>query len=62
VPGVDFVGPLPESVQKVTTFSAGVAVGAKEPEAAQALIAFLASPAAAPVIRKTGLEPVATED
>jgi molybdate transport system substrate-binding protein len=56
VPGIDYVGPLPREVQKVTVFSAGVAVGAKQPDAARALIKFLASPAAAPVIKKTGLE------
>ena len=58
IPGIDYVGPLPPEVQKVTVFSAGVAVGAKEPDAARALIKFLASPAAAPAITKSGLEPV----
>lgn len=58
VPGVDFVGPLPDGAQKVTAFSAGVCTGAREPDASRALIRFLASAAAAPVIRKTGLEPV----
>lgn len=58
IAGIDFVGPLPSEVQKVTVFSAGLAVGAKEPDAAKALIQFLASPAAAPAITKTGLEPV----
>jgi molybdate transport system substrate-binding protein len=63
VPGVDLVGPLPPEVQKITTFSAGVVTGAKEPEAGRALIAFLASAAAAPVIAKTGLDPtVAVRD
>jgi molybdate transport system substrate-binding protein len=32
-------------------------VGAREPEAAKALITFLASPAAAAAIRETGMEP-----
>ncbi len=58
IPGIDYVGPLPPEVQKVTVFSAGVVVGAKEPDAARALIKFLASPAAAPAITKSGLEPV----
>jgi molybdate transport system substrate-binding protein len=58
VPGIDFVGPLPAAIQKVTVFSAGIAVGAKEPEAARALIKFLTSPAAVPAITKSGLEPV----
>jgi molybdate transport system substrate-binding protein len=58
VPGIDYVGPLPPGAQRVTVFSAGVAARAKAPDSAKALIAFLASPAAAPVIRKSGLEPV----
>lgn len=58
VPGIDYVGPLPPEVQKVTVVSAGVAVGAKEPDAATALIRFLASPAVVPAITKSGLEPV----
>jgi molybdate transport system substrate-binding protein len=59
VPGVDLVGPLPPEVQKITIFSAGVVTGAKEPEAGRALIRFLASAAAAPVIQKSGLDPMA---
>jgi molybdate transport system substrate-binding protein len=58
IPGVDYVGPLPPEVQKVTVFSAGIAAGAKEPDAARALIKFFTSPAAAPTITKSGLEPV----
>lgn len=57
VPGIDYVGPLPPGAQRVTVFSAGVASGAKEPDAARTLIQFLASPAVAGVIAKTGLEP-----
>ena len=60
VPGIDYVGPLPPGAQKVTLFSAGVAVGAREPQAARALIKFFTSPAVAPAIKKTGLEPVAS--
>jgi molybdate transport system substrate-binding protein len=58
VAGIDYVGPLPPGAQKVTVFSAGVAVGAKQPDTARALIKFLASPTAAAAIRETGLEPV----
>ena len=58
IPGIDYVGPLPPEVQRVTVFAAGIAVGTKEPDAARALIEFLASPAAIPVITKSGLEPV----
>ena len=44
IQGIDYVGPLPAEVQKVTVFSAGVAAGSKNPDAARALIRFLASP------------------
>jgi molybdate transport system substrate-binding protein len=58
IEGLDFVGTLPEEVQRVTVFSAGLAAGSKEPEAAKKLIACLGSPEAAPIIKKTGLEPL----
>ncbi len=58
IPGVDYVGPLPPEVQKVTLFSAGIAVGSKEPEAARALIRYFTSPEVAPIVAKTGLEPI----
>ena len=58
IEGIDYVGPLPPEVQRVTVFSAGVAVGSKDPDAARALIKFLSSPAVAPAITKSGLEPV----
>ena len=57
VPGIEHVTPLPPEVQKVSVFSAGVAVGTSDPDAARALIRFLASPEAAPAITKSGLEP-----
>lgn len=55
--GIDYVGPLPGELQRMTMFSAGVHAGAKQAEAARALVKFLTAPAAAPVIRKHGLEP-----
>jgi molybdate transport system substrate-binding protein len=57
VKGIDIVGPLPPDAQLITVYSAGVAVGAKEPDAGAALITFLASPAAAAAITKSGMEP-----
>ncbi len=57
IPGADLVGPLPGPVQKITIFSAGIATGSKEPDAGKALIAFLASPVAAPTLKRTGLDP-----
>jgi molybdate transport system substrate-binding protein len=58
IAGIDYVGPLPEEVQRVTVFSAGIATGARNLDAARALIRYLTSAAVAPVIRKTGLEPI----
>ena len=57
IPGIDYVGPLPEGAQKTTIFSAGIAVGSKEPEAAKELIRYFTSPAAVPAIKKSGLDP-----
>ena len=57
IPGIDIVGPIPAPWQRITVFSAGVSAKAKHPEEAKALIAYLASPAAWPTIRKTGVEP-----
>jgi molybdate transport system substrate-binding protein len=57
IPGIDYVGPLPAQVQRVTTFSAGVSVNARASDAAKALIEFLSSPAAIPTITSAGLEP-----
>ena len=56
-PGLDYIGPLPPDVQKITVFSAGVHNGVKQPEAAKALVKSLTAPAAAVVIKKYGMEP-----
>lgn len=57
VPGIDIVGPLPEGVQIMTTFSAAIASTCTQPAAARALLDFLASPAAADAKRRQGMEP-----
>jgi molybdate transport system substrate-binding protein len=61
VPGIDIVGPIPPEVQRPTVYSAGLASAAKEPGAAKALIAYLASPAAAEAVKKSGMDPVTAE-
>jgi molybdate transport system substrate-binding protein len=58
VPGIDYVGPLPAAVQRETVFSAGIVSGARALDAARALLKFFTSPVAAPIIAKTGLEPI----
>jgi len=56
-PGVDYVGPLPAEIQKITVYSAGIHANAKQPEAAKALVNALAAGDAAPVIKHHGMEP-----
>jgi molybdate transport system substrate-binding protein len=55
--GIDFLGPLPADIQNVTVYSSGIRVGSNASEPAKALQAFLSAPAAAPVIRKNGMDP-----
>ncbi len=57
VQGIRIVGLLPASLQKVTPFSAGVVAYSPHQTEAKALIAYLASAKARPMIRESGLEP-----
>jgi molybdate transport system substrate-binding protein len=57
VRGVQFVGRIPEELQTWIGFTAGVARDSKEPEAARALLRFFTAPAAAQVLKDTGVEP-----
>ncbi len=57
VPGITIVGPLPPGVQIMTTFSAALATTCQQPEAARALLAYMASPAADEAKRRQGMEP-----
>ena len=57
VPGVAFVGTIPAEVQPMFTFAGALTSTVRQPEAASALLRFLASPEAAPVILKAGLAP-----
>ncbi len=57
VPGVDYVGTIPEAVQYITTYAAAVVKGSTEIEASKKLIAFLASEQARAAITKSGMEP-----
>lgn len=58
VAGVTYVGKIPEDVQSVTRFAAGIPVNAEHPEQAKALLQYLASPQAQPVVQATGLDSV----
>ncbi|MGF6770272.1 molybdate transport system substrate-binding protein [Paraburkholderia sp. GAS199] len=58
VPGATFVGKIPESVQSVTRYAAGIPVGAQHPKEAKALLDYLASPAVQPEVQSTGLDSI----
>lgn len=58
VAGVDPVGPIPEELQTKIGFAAGVGSAAREPDAARALVSFLASPDAKSILRAKGVEPL----
>ena len=55
--GIDYVGPLPGNLQNITMFATAIQTGAKQADAAKALVQFITAPSAASVIRKHGLEP-----
>ena len=54
VPGVTLVGPLPGSLQKVTTYVGAVGAKAKNPEAARRFLAYLRTPPARDAFARRG--------
>src|SRR5215470_11674662 len=56
VKGVTLVGPLPKQLQKVTVYSAGVAVASAAKPEAQAFVTFLARPDFKPKLAAAGLD------
>ena len=58
VSGVTFVGPLPAELQPGFSFAGALTTAVRQPEAANALIRFVASPEAAPAILDAGLTPL----
>jgi molybdate transport system substrate-binding protein len=55
--GIDFLGPLPAEIQRITTFSGGTHSASKEQAAAKVLQSFLTAPERAPDLKKHGLSP-----
>jgi molybdate transport system substrate-binding protein len=58
ISGIVFAGPIPEAVQKITTFGAGIAAAAQQPDVAREFLAFLRTDAAHRIVEATGLEAV----
>ncbi|RKE37218.1 molybdate transport system substrate-binding protein [Paraburkholderia sp. BL23I1N1] len=58
IQGIQYVGPLPQEVQKVSVISAALSTNAQEREGAAALISYLRTPTASAVFEKTGLDPI----
>jgi molybdate transport system substrate-binding protein len=55
--GITVVGPLPPAIQITTTFSGGVCAASTQAEAVRAMLAYMASPAAAEAKRRQGMDP-----
>jgi len=57
VKGADYIGPLPKELQETVKFAAAALPQSKQPEVAKAFLKFIASPEAAGLLRKSGMEP-----
>ncbi|MDH6165993.1 molybdate transport system substrate-binding protein [Variovorax boronicumulans] len=57
VEGIQLLGPLPQEIQILTTFSAAPVIDTPRPDAVRALLGFLASPECAEAKRRHGMEP-----
>ena len=55
--GVVLIGPLPKEIQNTTTYAAAITSSSAHKEAAAALLKALSGPAAAAVLKATGMEP-----
>ena len=58
VPGVDIVGPLPNELNKVTTFTVGVTTAAAAPKQAAALIELMLAPHVRSAMPSHGIQPL----
>jgi len=61
VPGITYVGTIPNELQPMFSFAGALTSSVQQPEAGLALIRFLASPDAAPIITKIGLMPASAQ-
>jgi molybdate transport system substrate-binding protein len=57
--GLDYLGPIPDELQLIQTFSAAIVAGSKARDEAKRLIEFLASARAVTALRNNGMESMA---
>ena len=57
LPGIALVGPMPEPVQIITTFSGAACTASTQADTVRRMLAFMASPEAAAAKRRHGMEP-----
>lgn len=55
--GISILGPLPDAIQVITTFSAGICVSCQQVEQARSLLSYLASPVTAATKQGLGMTP-----
>jgi molybdate transport system substrate-binding protein len=56
IDGIDILGPLPDAIQLITVFSAGIATTSTQPDAVRELLAFLVSDDAIAIKRANGMD------
>lgn len=56
IPGIEMIKPMPPGCEITTIFSAGLCSASRQPDAARAFLAFMASPATEPAKQRQGME------
>jgi molybdate transport system substrate-binding protein len=56
VADIEVIGPLPPAIQSITVFSGGISADCGDPEAARALLRFMASPKVSDIKTRHGME------
>jgi molybdate transport system substrate-binding protein len=57
VKGAELLGPLPDELQNIIVYAAGIGIASKQPDGARAFVSFLATPDVICVMRAMGMEP-----
>jgi molybdate transport system substrate-binding protein len=56
VKGLQYLGPLPADIQRITVYAMGLHAASSSPDAARALMTFLSGPDAAPALARAALD------